>query len=154
MPFVLDSTAFVDNGAIPAKYTCDGENLSPPLRWSGAPTGAKSFVLVVEDPDAPAGVFRHWAVYNISADRSALPEGAGSGNKAASLSHGINDFGHARYDGPCPPRGHGTHHYHFRLAAIDSASLSLSARPRVAEVWKAAEGHLLGRAEMVGTYRR
>ena len=154
MAFVLKSPAFANGQAIPAQYTCDGENVSPPLQWSGAPAGTQSFVLLVEDPDAPSGVFRHWAVYNIPPERTALPEGPGQDARAVQLSQGINDFGHARYDGPCPPRGHGTHHYHFRLAALDTPRLALPPKATVAEIWRAAEPHILAEAELVRTYAR
>jgi Raf kinase inhibitor-like YbhB/YbcL family protein len=100
----LSSPAFSNRQTIPAKYTCDGENLSPPLQWSGAPVETPSFVLIIEDPDAPTGVFRHWAVYNLPPEVAALPEGVGGQPSAEELRQGVNDFGHARYDGPCPPR--------------------------------------------------
>jgi Raf kinase inhibitor-like YbhB/YbcL family protein len=154
MAFVLESPAFAEGQAIPARYTCDGENISPPLEWSGAPAGTQSFVLIVEDPDAPSGVFRHWAVYNLPPERISLPEGAGRGAHAEPLSQGINDFGHARYDGPCPPPGHGTHHYHFRLAALDTPRLIVTPKARVADIWRAAEPHIIAEAELVGTYAR
>jgi Raf kinase inhibitor-like YbhB/YbcL family protein len=154
MAFLLKSLAFTDGQAIPAKYTCDGENVSPPLQWPGAPAGTQSFILIVEDPNAPSGVFRHWAVYDIPADRTALPEGAGQGTRVVQLSQGVNDFGHAGYDGPCPPSGHGTHHYHFRLAALDTPRLVLPPKAKVAEIWRAAEPHILAEAELVGTYAR
>jgi Raf kinase inhibitor-like YbhB/YbcL family protein len=154
MAFVLNSPAFAEGQTIPAKYTCDGENVSPPLQWSGAPAGTQSFVLIVEDPDAPSGVFRHWAVYNLPPERTSLPEGAGQGAQTEPLSQGINDFGHARYDGPCPPTGHGTHHYHFRLAALDTPRLVVPPKAKVAEIWRAAEPHILAQAELVGTYAR
>jgi hypothetical protein len=154
MGFVLSSPAFADGQTIPAKYTCDGENVSPPLQWSGAPAATQSFVLIVEDPDAPSGVFRHWAVYNIPPERTELPEGIGQSAPAGPLPQGVNDFGHSRYDGPCPPPGHGTHHYHFRLAALDVPRLVLPPSAKVAEIWRAATPHILATAELVGTYAR
>src|SRR5690606_24666805 len=111
MAFAMNSPAFADGDEIPRKYTRDGDNVPPPLEWRGAPAGTRSYALIVEDPDAPTGTFRHWGIYNIVAGRNRLPEGAGAGTE--SLGHGINDFGHARYDGPEPPEGHGVHHYHF-----------------------------------------
>jgi hypothetical protein len=154
MAFTLSSPAFSNGQAIPAKYTCDGENLSPPLRWSGAPNETRGFVLIVEDPDAPSGMFRHWAVYDLPADVTALPEGIGSPGSAETLDQGVNDFGHANYDGPCPPRGHGTHHYHFRLAALDTSRLVVSPGAKVADIWRAGEPHILAQTELVGTYAR
>jgi Raf kinase inhibitor-like YbhB/YbcL family protein len=154
MPFLLDSPAFADGHAIPAKYTADGENLSPPLRWSGAPAGTRSFILKLEDPDAPAGVFRHWGLYNIAGSRNALPEGVGHGAKTESLGQGVNDFGHPRYDGPAPPKGRGRHRYCFYLAALDVEELTQAPKARVEEIWQAAQKHVLGVAELVGTYER
>ncbi|MEK0085506.1 YbhB/YbcL family Raf kinase inhibitor-like protein [Benzoatithermus flavus] len=154
MPFLLDSPAFRDGHPIPAKYTADGENVSPPLRWSGAPPGTRSFVLKMEDPDAPSGTFRHWGLYNIAGSRTELPEGVGHGAKTESLGMGVNDFGHSRYDGPAPPKGHGRHHYHFYLAALDVEELTQAPKACVEEIWRAAQKHVLGVAELVGTYER
>ncbi|HVY57124.1 MAG TPA: YbhB/YbcL family Raf kinase inhibitor-like protein [Xanthobacteraceae bacterium] len=154
MPFELKSPSFENNGRIPAKYTADGQDSSPPLEWSDPPPGTKSYVLVVEDPDAPSGVFRHWGLYNISAGRDRLPEGVGHGAKTEDLGMGLNDFGQPRYRGPAPPRGHGTHHYHFKLAALDVETLAQAPTASVEDIWKAAQGHILGEAELVGTYAR
>ena len=154
MPLTLSSPAFRNGEAIPERYTCDGADVSPPLEWSGAPDETRSFVLIVEDPDAPSGIFRHWAVYNIPAGRTMLPEGAGAGAKAEQLGHGINDFGDRRYGGPCPPKGHGTHHYYFRLAALGTEQLTPPEPPTVAAVWDAAQKHVLAQAELMGTYAR
>lgn len=152
MAFALQSPAFENGGRIPTKYTLDGDNLSPPLEWRDAPSGTKSFVLVMEDPDAPNGTFHHWALYNIDAGEKRLAEGIG--RSTANLGTGVNDFGHSRYDGPQPPRGHGIHHYHFKLVALDVDGLNKSAKASVNEVWSAAKKHVLGEAEMVGTYER
>jgi Raf kinase inhibitor-like YbhB/YbcL family protein len=154
MAFTLKSPAFHDQEQIPTKYTADGENLSPPLEWSDPPPGAKSFALVVEDPDAPSGVFRHWGLYNISSDRRMLPEGAGRGPKTEDLGLGVNDFGNPHYGGPAPPKGHGLHHYHFKLAALDVEALSQAPKMPAADVWKAAQKHIVAEAELVGTYAR
>ena len=154
MTFSLTSPAFRDGGQIPTKYTGDGENLSPPLEWSDAPAGTKSFALVVEDPDAPSGTFRHWGLYNIMGERSMLPEGVGHGAKTEKLGKGVNDFGEPRYRGPAPPKGHGTHHYHFKLAALDVEELSRAPKMAAEDVWKAAGKHMLAQADLVGTYSR
>jgi Raf kinase inhibitor-like YbhB/YbcL family protein len=157
MAFELKSSAFANQQPIPAKYTGDGEDLSPPLEWSDPPRGTKSFILIVEDPDAPSGTFRHWGLYNIVAQRNRLPEGFGVGAKPEDLGMGVNDFGKPRYNGPAPPQGHGTHHYHFKLAALDVERLAQAphaAAARVADIWKAAQGHILAQAELVGTYAR
>lgn len=154
MPLTLSSPAFPDGGPIPERYTRDGENVSPPLRWSGVPEGTKSLVLVMEDPDAPRGIFRHWAVLNIDADSDGLPEAQDGKPGPEALRQATNDFGNAWYDGPEPPRGHGVHHYHFRLAALDVPSLSIPAKVGISEVWKEALKHSLEEAELVGTYER
>jgi hypothetical protein len=101
----------------------------------------------------PSGTFRHWAVYDLPPEVTALPEGAGS-KTSEELHQGVNDYGHARYDGPCPPQGHGTHHYHFRLAALDTPMLRVSPAAKVADIWRAAEQHILAQTELVGTYAR
>jgi len=150
MPFALSSPAFDAGQPIPAVYTCDGANLPPPLAWHGAPAGTQSFVLVIEDPDAPGGVFRHWGIYDIPAQQSALTEGG----KGEGPAHAVNDFGHAFYDGPCPPPGHGVHHYHFRLAALDSPRLDFAPGGGVAALWRAARPYMIAEAELIGTYRR
>jgi Raf kinase inhibitor-like YbhB/YbcL family protein len=152
MAFELKSPAFANRQPIPVKYTGDGDDISPPLEWSDPPPGTKSFALVLEDPDAPSGTFRHWGLYNIKADRTRLPEG--DGRKAEGLGLGVNDIGEPRYRGPAPPKGHGTHHYHFKLAALDVEALSPAPQLSVADIWKKARGHMLGEAELVGTYAR
>lgn len=145
MAFSLKSPAFSNGHAIPRKFTGDGTDVSPPLSWSDAPAGTKSFVLVVEDPDAPSGTFRHWGIYDLTDTQ--LPEGA-SGSTVT------NDFGERGYRGPAPPRGHGTHHYHFRLAALDVERLAVPPHAKVADLRKAAKGHILGEVELIGTYSR
>ncbi|MEZ2144004.1 YbhB/YbcL family Raf kinase inhibitor-like protein [Bradyrhizobium sp. DN5] len=159
MAFSLTSPAFRDGERIPARYTADGENFSPPLQWSDPPPGTKSFALVVEDPDAPSGTFRHWGLYNIMGERTVLPEGVGGGRAKTedigkNIGKGVNDFGEPNYQGPAPPRGHGTHHYHFKLAALDVEALSQAPKLAVGDIWKAAQTHLLGQTELVGTYSR
>lgn len=148
MPFALTSPAFASGAPIPAVYSCAGENVSPPLAWHDAPPGTKSFVLIVEDPDAPSGTFRHWGVYDIPASATALPRGA-----SAQLASVHNDFGRTGYDGPCPPPGP-AHHYHFRLAALGSASPGFPAGADVAGLWRAAQPYVLGEAELTGTFAR
>jgi hypothetical protein len=152
MSFKISSPAFAEGGTIPQKYTGDGEDLSPPLKWSGAPSRTRSFALICEDPDAPSGTFRHWAVGNIPADENGLPEGIGSSGGGFEFAR--NDFGHAGYDGPSPPRGHGVHHYHFRLAALDTDTIEVSPHEDAEEFWLAVEPHILAQAETVGTYQR
>src|SRR5688572_23059677 len=121
MPFELKSPSIQDQGPIPERYTADGANLSPPLEWSDPPPQTRSLALIVEDPDAASGIFRHWGLYNIDAEERRLPEGAGKQFAAT-----VNDFGEPGYGGPRPPRGHGPHHYHFKLVALDVEKLDLS----------------------------
>ncbi len=146
MAFNLKSPAFGEGQSIPRKYTADGDNVSPPLTWSEAPAGTKSFALIIEDPDAPSGTFRHWGIYGVTGSK--LSEGD---DKAAAVT---NDFGDAGYGGPAPPKGHGVHHYHFRIAALDVERLEASPQTSVADLWAAAGRHSLGEAELIGTYAR
>lgn len=154
MVFALRSAAFGNGDRIPEKYARDGQNLSPPLTWSDTPAGAKSLVLVVEDPDAPSRTFRHWAVYDVAPGRTDLSEGTGSASNASGLGQGINDFGNGYYDGPQPPCGHGVHHYHFKLMALDVESLNLDRKMPIEELLKTAEPHVVATAELVGTFER
>jgi Raf kinase inhibitor-like YbhB/YbcL family protein len=142
--FTLTSEAFADRQAIPVEFTCDGPDRPPPLAWSEAPKGTRSFALVVDDPDAPSGTFRHWAIYDIPA--SARSPGG-------DFPQAVNDFGKPGYGGPCPPKGHGPHHYRFKLFALDVERLDLS-NPKVAQVEAEAEKHILGRAQLTGIYER
>jgi Raf kinase inhibitor-like YbhB/YbcL family protein len=152
MTLTLRTPAFEDGQPIPARYTADGENVSPPLEWSEAPAGTRSFALIMDDPDAPRGVFKHWAAYDIEAGRSRLAEGAAA-RRPEPLHQATNDYGHAGYDGPNPPRGHGTHHYRFQLMALDVSHLELPPRPSVDQVRSAARAHMLASCQIVGTYR-
>jgi Raf kinase inhibitor-like YbhB/YbcL family protein len=122
MPLTLSSSAFAEGAKIPERYTRDGKNVSPPLKWSGVPDGTRSFLLVVQDPDAPSGTFGHWAVFNMSPDTQELSEAEGGKPGPNALRQARNDFGNAYYDGQ-PPVGHGVHHYHFQLAALDTPTL-------------------------------
>lgn len=152
MTFAISSPAFASGGRIPPKYTRDGENLSPPLHWRDLPAGTQSLALVIEDPDAPSGTFRHWAVYNIKPTQTSLREGhSASGTDA--LGYGVNDFGNARYDGPQPPQGHGPHHYHFRLVALDIPGLDLPSTAKADDVLNAARSHKLDETELVGVFQ-
>jgi Raf kinase inhibitor-like YbhB/YbcL family protein len=147
----LKSDAFSDGQAIPVRYTADGEDVSPPLAWSEVPQEAKSLALVVEDPDAPSGTFRHWALYNIDPGTGKLPEGQGNREKDKT---GVNDFGERGYNGPSPPRGGGTHHYHFKLAALDVDKLDAPRNAKVDVIWRLARDHAIDVAELTGTYQR
>lgn len=152
MTLVLRSPAFADGEHIPDRYAHSHGNLSPPLEWLGAPEDTRSFALIVEDPDAPRGTFRHWAAYDIPPDRTRLEEGAG--RRGGELRQGANDFGDVGYDGPEPPKGHGPHHYQFRLAALDIDHLNIEPRQTAKAIWEAARPHVLAQAELVGVYER
>ena len=150
----LRSSGFFDGATIPRRYTCDGEDLSPPLEWSGAPAGTRSFVLLCDDPDAPGGIWHHWAAYDIPADRIGLAEGAAGDASAKNLKQAINDFGKPGYGGPCPPRRHGIHHYHFRLLALSLDQLPLRDKPSCREVEREARKYVIAEATLVGLYQR
>lgn len=154
MALTLTSSAFAHGERIPKRYTCDGEDLSPPLSWSGAPEGTMSFALVCDDPDAPMGTWHHWAAYDIPAEFSELEEGFPADARIGSVHQAFTDFGRTGYGGPCPPKGHGTHHYGFRLFALDVKHLELPAGAKCEDVEKAAAPHVLARAELMGTYSR
>ena len=145
--FRLTSTAFEQGGAIPPRHTCDDEDVSPALAWSGTPDGAQSLALVVDDPDAPGRTFLHWLAWGLAPDAAGLEEG-----EAAPV-EGRNDFGSTGYRGPCPPPGHGPHRYVFRLHALD-APVEVRAGAGRDELERALADHVLGRAELVGTYER
>ncbi|WP_363349242.1 YbhB/YbcL family Raf kinase inhibitor-like protein [Methylocystis echinoides] len=150
----LMSEAFIDGGALPQHFTCDGEDMSPPLHWSNAPKAVKSFVLFVDDLDAPDGVFHHWACYDIPAYHTALVEGAGRPEGFEDFRHGVNDFDELGYVGPCPPEDDGLHRYRFRLLALDCAELAIRTHPSCEEVETEASKHVLAQAQITGLYRR
>jgi Raf kinase inhibitor-like YbhB/YbcL family protein len=144
---VLTSSAFAHGDKIPLKHTCEGEDLSPPLSWSGAPAGTRSLALIVDDPDAPIGTFTHWVAWGIGADAEEL------GERVAPPGEGQNDFGAVGYRGPCPPPGHGPHRYFFRLYALDSDP-ELARGAGREELEAALAGHVLASAELLGRYER
>jgi len=156
MSFALRSSSFGPNGSIPKQHTCQGSDVSPPLAWSGAPAGTKSFVLIVDDPDAPDPsapkmTWVHWVLYNLPANASELPEGVSSGALPAGTRAGQNDFKRADYGGPCPPVGR--HRYFHKLYALDIVLPDLGAATK-AQVEQAMRGHVLGTAELIGTYQK
>jgi hypothetical protein len=153
MVLSVASPAFPNGQRIPERYSKDGGNISPPLEWQDAPRNTRSFALVVEDPDAPRGTFRHWAVYNVPPAYKGLGEDSGAPKPGASVEMAVNDFGNRGYDGPQPPQGHGTHHYHFRLLALDVPELGLSAGASIKDVLDAAQSHTIAQAETVGTFQ-
>jgi Raf kinase inhibitor-like YbhB/YbcL family protein len=153
MAFELQSPAFASGGEIPVKHTCDGPDLSPPLRWTEPPAKTKSFAFVADDPDAPVGTWVHWVLYGVPATLRELPEGVPARDTVPGIgTQGVNDFRKVGYGGPCPPRGP-AHRYFFKLYALDT-ELALPPRKTKAEVLKAMEGHVLGEAELMGRYKR
>lgn len=156
MTFALTSSSFLAGAPIPARHTCDGKDLSPPLAWSGAPAGVKSFALINDDPDArKAGGWVHWVIYNIPGSVTALPEGVSKDPRPAAphgVEQGTNDFGKIGFNGSCPPPG-APHHYHFTVYALDT-QLPLEPGATRDALKKAMTGHVLGQAELVGLYTR
>jgi Raf kinase inhibitor-like YbhB/YbcL family protein len=149
----LHSPASAPGARIPRRHTCHGEYLSPPVSWSGAPQAA-SLVLLCEDPDAPSGTFHHWALYDLPAETTDLAEGQPAKARVGAIRQAVKDFGRPGYGGPCPPRGHGTHHYHVRLLALDVPSLGLADTARCRDVARAARLHVLAEATLAGTCAR
>lgn len=145
--FQLTSPAFTPGALIPARHTCSGENLSPPLEWTTPPPGTQSLALIVDDPDAPRRVWTHWLVWSIPASLRGLPEGVLAG--ASGFVQGQSDFGTAAYGGPCPPAGQGAHRYFARLYALD-VPIPLSAGASRVELESAMRGHVLATTELMG----
>jgi Raf kinase inhibitor-like YbhB/YbcL family protein len=148
----VTSDAFTEGSMIPMQYTCDGADISPPLKWSGIPDGAKSLALICDDPDAPSKTWVHWVLYNLPPDLTGLPDSISSNevlDKGAR--HGITDFGRFGYGGPCPPSG--VHRYFFKLYAVDTM-LDLSGRVDKEQLEAAMEGHVLASGQLMGTYTR
>jgi Raf kinase inhibitor-like YbhB/YbcL family protein len=149
----LTSTAFAEGTSIPVRYTCDDKNLSPPLRWNGAPAGAKTLVLIADDPDAPRGTWVHWVLYDLPVGVTELPEDvAHTQYIPAGARQGLNDFKHLGYGGPCPPPGK-PHRYFFKLYALDT-ELSLKPGATKKEVESAMEKHILAQGQLIGIYQR
>jgi len=148
----LSSTAFKNGAPIPAQYSCDGPNISPPLQWSGVPDKTQALALLVDDPDAPKGNWVHWILFNIPPRATALPENI---RKTRTIPNGarqgINDFSEIGYGGPCPPKG--THRYFFRLFALD-VELQLEPGTKRSELEQNMTGHVLAETQLMGTYHR
>lgn len=149
----LKSSAFQPGGDISRKYTCDGTDVSPPLRWENAPSGAKAFALIADDPDAPAGTWVHWVIYDLPAETKEVAEGVPMSETLSSgAKQGTNDFRRVGYGGPCPPSGP-AHRYFFKLYALD-APTNLKPRVTKRELLEAMKGHLLAEAQLMGRYKR
>ena len=143
----ISSSAFGNNSHIPEKYTCDGKDMNPPLSVEHVPAKTVSLALIVDDPDAPGGMWVHWVVWNISPDTREIKEGS----VPPKAQQGVNDFRRHNYGGPCPPGG--THRYFFKLYALDT-SLTLSANSSKSDLEKAMKGHIIEQAELIGLYKR
>jgi len=148
----LTSSAFDDHAVIPRRFTCDGEDQSPELAWSGSPPQTRSFVVLCDDPDAPAGTWHHWAAYDIPPDHTSLARDAA--RHARGFKQAVNDFGRVGYGGPCPPHGHGAHRYRFRVLALAVPRLALPAGASCRDLERAARQHIIAEATLVGLYER
>lgn len=156
MALKLSSPVFSDGGEIPSKYTCEGEDMAVALEWEGVPEGARSLVLIVDDPDAPDPkapkmTWVHWVLYNIPPEAGGLPEGATSEDLPPGAKEGLNDWKRTGYGGPCPPIGR--HRYFHKLYALDTLLADMD-RPTKAQVESAMSGHVIVKAEIVGTYEK
>ena len=156
MSFALRSSSFAANASIPKKYTCEGADTSPPLAWSDAPAGTKSFALIVDDPDAPDPkapkmTWVHWVLYNLPPDVATLGEGTTAANLPPGTREGVNDWKRTGYRGPCPPIGR--HRYFFKVYALD-APLGDLGQPTKTKLEEAMRGHVVGQAQIVGTYEK
>lgn len=148
----LSSEAFGDGGAMPSRYTCDGENISPPLSWDEIPDGTRELALICDDIDAPIGTITHWVLYGIDPELNGLREGLAPESGPSEVTHGRRSFGKKDYMGPCPP-GKKPHRYVFKLHALDS-NLGLAPGVKKKDLIKAMEGHIIEVSELVGTYAR
>lgn len=154
MNFTISSTAFKDGSTIPKQYTCDGTDISPRISWDGVPAGTSSFVLIMDDPDAPVGTFNHWILYDIPSETRELPEGM---SKEPALpggaKQGVTSFRRTGYGGPCPPKGP-AHRYFFSLYALDIPNLGISTSASKEDVENRMKGHIIGKTATMGKYGR
>ncbi len=152
MEIKITSSAFEEGGLIPAKYTCDGADVSPPLQWDAVPEGTKSVALICDDPDAPMGTWVHWVLFNLPSDTEELAENIPTEETLTNgAKQGVNDFGRVGYGGPCPPGG--THRYFFKIYALDT-EVGLQAGADKRQLLKTMEGHILGQDQLIGKYKR
>jgi len=150
--FKIKSSAFKDGERIPRKYTCDGENISPPLTWKDVPSGTVTLAIISDDPDAPSKTWTHWLIFNIPPEINSLPEGVKTvGEFENGIIQGLNDFGNLGYGGPCPPFG--VHRYFFKLYALDKR-LELEPGASKEELLEAMKGHIIEKTEIIGLYSR
>lgn len=156
IPLAIASPSFPHNGVIPARHTCDGQDISPPLSWTAPPTGTKSMVLIVDDPDAPDPAaprmtWVHWVLYNLPPNTTGLPEGVAAKDLPPGTLQGVSDWKRTGYRGPCPPVG--KHRYFYKLYALDAMLPDLK-QPTKAMLEKAMQGHVLAQSDLIGTYQR
>ncbi len=155
MTFTLTSSAFAEGATIPAKHSCEGPDVSPPLAWTGAPENTNTYALIMDDPDAPMGTWVHWVLWNLPGTRGSLPENVsktGEPKELGGVLQGNNTWPKIGYYGPCPPPGK-PHRYYFKLYALDGP-LSVKAGATKADVERATQGHVLAQAQLMGTYAR
>ena len=155
--FKFTTNVFGNDNTIPEEYTCEGESISPPLKWSSPPDGIQSLVLIADDPDAPTKTFAHWLLFNLPPDTTSLPRDVDVEERFAAAEmtpvQGVNDFGDIGYGAPCPPAGDGPHHYSFRLYALDT-TLDLGEGVTRRQLADAMDGHALSEANLIGTFER
>ena len=152
MEIKITSSVFEDGGMIPAKYTCDGVDVSPPLQWDTVPEGTKSIALICDDPDAPMGTWVHWVLFNMPAEANELAQNIPAEETLPNgAMQGVSDFGRIGYGGPCPPGG--THRYFFKIYALDT-KVDLQAGADKRQLLKAMEGHILEQGQLIGKYKR
>ena len=152
MAFQITTTAFRDGSSIPKRFTCDGPDVSPALSWGDPPAGTRSLAIIADDPDAPAGTWVHWVLYDLPAETRKLPEGVAKDRELPNGAlQGRNDFGKIGYNGPCPPRG-SEHRYFFKLYALDSRT-GLKAGATKSELERTMKGHILSQAQLVGKFQ-
>ena len=153
MNMQITSIAFAEGQPIPDQYSCSGSDVSPPLQWTGAPAGAKSFAIIADDPDAPTGTWVHWVIYNLPPAAMSLAENVSQLPELTNgAKQGVNDFGKIGYNGPCPPPGK-AHHYHFKIYALDT-KLDLKSGATRKKLLEAMDGHVLAEGQLIGTYQR
>ncbi|OGW44001.1 MAG: hypothetical protein A2132_02165 [Nitrospirae bacterium RBG_16_43_11] len=154
MNFTLSTSAFREGETIPAQYTCDSSDFSPPLKWDGIPAGTKSFAIIMDDPDAPVGTFTHWVIYDIPADTNTLPEGLlKDPDLSKGIKQGTTSFRRTGYGGPCPPPGR-PHRYFFTIYALDIQTTGLVSKASKQDVENKIKGHIIGKAIVMGKYGR
>ena len=149
--FTLTIEAFANGAEIPSVFTCQGDNIPPALKWAGEPEGTRSFALIMDDPDAPGGIWNHWLLWDVPGEIHSMRKNYRAVHPVRS---GSNDFGKTGYGGPCPPRGGGSHRYFFRLYALDTATLGVADGVRRKDLESALQRHRLGVAEYMGRFER